>query len=91
MTRSTSVAVAAGLVAAAALAASAQAQTNVPKPSYKYEKCYGVSKAGQNDCFGVSNACGGTAKTDRQGDAWIYLPAGTCKKIPGGLTGPIKP
>jgi len=91
MSRSTSVVTAAGLATAVAMAAAAQAQTNVPKPSYKYEKCYGIAKAGQNDCFGPSNACGGTAKADRQGDAWIYLPAGTSKKIPGGSTAPIKP
>src|SRR6266850_1787569 len=40
------------LASAVALAATvAEAQTNVPKPTYKFEKCYGVVKAGKNDCF----------------------------------------
>ena len=91
MSRTTTIVTAAGLAAAVTLAAAAaQAQVNVPKPSYKFGKCYGIAKAGQNDCFGPANACGGTAKIDRQADSWVYLPAGTCKKIPGGSTGPAK-
>jgi len=30
------------------------------KPTYKYEKCYGVARAGMNDCFFGSNSCAGT-------------------------------
>jgi len=50
----------------------------------KAEKCYGVVKAGKNDCQTSSSACAGTAKQDGQADAWIYLPKGTCEKIVGG-------
>ncbi|PNB51809.1 signal peptidase, partial [Pseudomonas sp. FW305-130] len=65
---------AAGLLAAVTLAAeAAQGQVNVPKPTYKFEKCYGVAKAGENDCFAPANACGSTSKADRQADAWIYV------------------
>jgi uncharacterized membrane protein len=78
------------IAASIALSCAADAQVNVPKPSYKFEKCYGVAKAGQNDCFGTSNACGATSTTDNQRDAWIYVPAGTCKKITGGSTAPDK-
>jgi uncharacterized membrane protein len=79
----------ASLVAAVAAAAfHVQAQTNVPKPSYKYEKCYGVVKAGENDCFGQGNSCGSTSKKDNDPQAWIYVPAGTCKKITGGRLSP---
>ena len=66
------------------LAASAQAQQHPEKPTYKYEKCYGVAKAGKNSCFTASNSCAGTSKEDGQKDAWIYLPAGTCTQIVGG-------
>lgn len=67
----------------------ANAQTGpAPKPDFKFEKCYGVSKAGGNDCQTTTNSCAGTAKKDRQGDAWIYLPAGACGKIDGGSTSP---
>lgn len=77
----------AGLAAAVASAASqASAQVNVPKPSYKFEKCYGVVKAGQNDCFSPGHSCGGTAAKNNDPQAWIYVPAGTCKKIVGGDT-----
>ena len=49
----------------------------------KKEKCYGVSKAGQNDCQTANSSCAGTAKKDAQKDAWIYVPAGLCGKIVG--------
>jgi uncharacterized membrane protein len=52
------------------------------------EKCYGVNKAGKNDCQTSSSACAGTAKQDRQADAWIFVPTGTCGKIAGGSTSP---
>ena len=48
------------------------------------EKCYGITKAGKNDCQTASSACAGTAKKDGQKDAWIYIPKGTCDKIVGG-------
>jgi uncharacterized membrane protein len=50
----------------------------------KPEKCYGIVKAGMNDCETSSHACSGQSKTDRDPESWIYLPAGTCEKIAGG-------
>jgi uncharacterized membrane protein len=50
----------------------------------KMEKCAGIVKAGKNDCGTAAGACAGTAKTDGEADAWIYLPKGTCEKIVGG-------
>jgi len=61
-----------------------------PKPQYTAEKCYGVAKAGKNDCQTSNSSCAGTSKRDNQGDAWIYMPAGTCGKIVGGSTEPKK-
>jgi uncharacterized membrane protein len=49
------------------------------------ERCYGVVKAGQNDCATANSACAGTAKQDFQKDAWVYLPKGTCEKLGGTL------
>lgn len=57
--------------------ASAQAQP-------KTEKCYGVVKAGKNDCQTATSSCAGTSKKDAQADAWVALPAGTCAKLVGG-------
>jgi uncharacterized membrane protein len=71
-------------------AVAAEAQVNVPKPTYKFEKCYGVAKAGMNDCFSAGNACGSTSKVDNERDAWVYVPVGICKKLTGGSTGPAK-
>ena len=57
MNKNTTIVSAAGLLAAVTLAASAaHGQVNVPKPTYKFEKCYGVAKAGGNDCFGPANS-----------------------------------
>ena len=46
------------------------------------EKCWGVAKAGQNDCAaGPGTTCAGTAKADYQKNAWKNVPAGTCTSI----------
>ncbi|RDE24180.1 DUF2282 domain-containing protein [Motiliproteus coralliicola] len=52
------------------------------------EKCYGVAKAGQNDCATKSSSCAGTSKTDNQGDAFLALPKGLCGKLAGGSLNP---
>lgn len=56
------------------------------KPEFSFEKCYGVVKAGLNDCQTNTHSCAGTSTADNQPDAWIYVPAGTCTKIAGGST-----
>ena len=48
------------------------------------EKCYGVAKAGKNDCQTATSSCAGTSSSDRQVDAFIAVPKGTCGKIAGG-------
>lgn len=52
------------------------------------EKCYGVAAANQNDCQTATNSCAGQAAEAGRGDAWIYVPAGTCQKINGGTLEP---
>lgn len=54
----------------------------------KPEKCYGIVKAGKNDCQTAASSCAGTAKKDGQRDAWVYLPKGTCGKIVGASLKP---
>lgn len=66
------------------LSNSAQAQVHPEKPTYKYEKCYGIARAGQNDCFFAANSCAGTSTKDEDPQAWVYVPQGTCTKISGG-------
>lgn len=59
------------------------------------EKCYGVAKAGKNDCAaGPGTSCSGTSTRDYQGNAWKLVDKGTCTSIKtpkgkGSLT-PIK-
>lgn len=54
----------------------------------KGEKCYGIVKAGKNDCQTSKHACAGQASQDGQGDSYVYLPKGTCEKIVGGSLKP---
>src|ERR1700747_247307 len=77
------------IAVAIALVEGAEAQTNIPRPTYKYEKCFGIVRGGQNDCFSPANSCGNTSTRDNDPNAWIYVPVGTCEKITGGSTGPV--
>lgn len=45
------------------------------------EKCYGVAMKGKNDCkAGAGTTCAGTSTKDYQGNAWSYVPKGSCEK-----------
>ena len=73
----------AGMIAlGAAGAVSAQ-----DKPGAK-EKCYGIAKAGQNDCANASgtHSCAGQSKVDMDAGEWKYAAKGTCEKMGGKLT-----
>ncbi len=48
------------------------------------EKCAGIVKAGKNDCGTSKSSCAGTIKADRDAEAWILVPKGTCERIAGG-------
>ena len=74
----------AGLVAAP-LAGAADA------PAAK-EKCYGIAKAGKNDCASAdaSHSCAGQSKVDNGASEWKYVANGTCEKEGGKTTPPGK-
>ena len=76
------------LATVASMAASGAFAGPAEQPNYSFEKCFGVVKAGQNDCQTATHSCAGTSSVDNQGDAWIYVPAGTCTKITGGSMEP---
>ena len=58
-------------------------------PTAGQEKCYGVAKAGQNDCGNAKHACAGEgAKTDNNPTEWKYVAIGSCEKVGGKITGP---
>ena len=81
--------IASALAAAVAAPALVSAQKPVPPPSYKAEKCYGIAKAGNNDCASTgNNSCGGSSKLNSDPRAWIYMPVGYCERIVGGSLQP---
>ena len=51
------------------------------------EKCYGVAKAGMNDCGSKKSghSCAGQATNNSDANDFVALPKGTCNKIAGGM------
>jgi uncharacterized membrane protein len=70
-----------GLFALAQLGANAQP---APTPKFDAEKCYGVAKAGKNDCAANGHACQGQSKAEANAKEWVYVPKGTCERIVNG-------
>ncbi len=70
---------AASLMSLALLSSPAMAQTAAK------EKCYGIAKAGQNDCGNLAgtHSCAGQSKVDNDKGEWKYVAAGTCKTMKG--------
>jgi len=74
----------AALVAAPAIFGAASTAAP-PDPGFKAEKCYGIAKAGKNDCASTGNSsCAGTSKRDADPKAWMFVPAGYCERIVNG-------
>ena len=63
-----------------ALLLASQVQAQAPAT----EKCFGIAKAGKNDCQTATSSCAGTSKKDHEASAWLSVPKGTCEKIVGG-------
>jgi uncharacterized membrane protein len=74
---------AAAMVAASSLAFSAD-KMGADKPGM--EHCYGVAKAGKNDCAAAGHSCAGQATKDADKTSWVSLPTGVCAKLAGGST-----
>jgi uncharacterized membrane protein len=49
------------------------------------EKCYGIAKAGANDCANLAgtHSCAGQSKVDNDPGEWKYVAKGTCKDMKG--------
>jgi uncharacterized membrane protein len=54
------------------------------------EKCYGIAKAGKNDCAGAKHACAGQSAKDKDANEWVKVPKGTCDRLVGGRLSPAK-
>ena len=77
----------AGLFSLGAASGTALAQAKAdPKDM---EKCYGVAKAGQNDCSSqlTPHSCAGMSKKDNDANDFKYVKTGTCAQM-GGKTQP---
>ncbi|KKA44991.1 MULTISPECIES: DUF2282 domain-containing protein [Salinivibrio] len=68
------------------LAVGATTLTSAPAHAAEKEKCYGVAKAGQNDCATNTSSCAGTSTEDGQKDAFVMVPKGLCDRLAGGST-----
>ena len=75
----------AGLIALSA-ASGAIAADDMKKNADK-EKCFGITKAGKNDCANAtgSHSCAGQAKKDMAAEEWNYVAKGTCEGMKGKL------
>lgn len=51
------------------------------------EKCFGVAKAGMNDCGSkkAGHSCAGQASKNSDANDFVAVPKGTCNKIAGGM------
>nr|ALV86677.1 signal peptide protein [uncultured bacterium 51] len=73
-------------VMALGLAATAGAASHAAAGGKDKEKCYGIAKAGQNDCANLSgtHSCAGQNKAaDNDPGEWKYVAKGTCKDMKG--------
>lgn len=86
-------AVSSALASALALGLVGQAAAQmVTDPGKGKEQCYGIAKAGQNDCANLSgtHSCAGLSKADMSLDDWKYVAAGTCKALKGKTAAEVK-
>ena len=72
-----------GMFLAAAVAGAVSLAASAAEPE-QFEACYGVAKAGHNDCKSSAHICAGKSTVDRDPRSFVDLPKGTCEKISGG-------
>ncbi len=73
------------MIAATAAAVMSLSLAAMPAAAQDKEKCFGISKAGQNDCSSVTgtHSCAGQSKVDMDKMEWKYVAKGTCKDMKG--------
>ena len=73
------------LIAATAAAVMSLSLVAAPAVAQEKEKCYGIAKAGQNDCASLSgsHSCAGQSKVDMDKSEWKYVAKGSCKGMKG--------
>jgi len=70
---------------ATALALGLLGQAAAQDKAKEKEKCFGIAKAGKNDCANLSgsHSCAGQNKVENGADEWNYVAKGTCKNMNG--------
>ncbi len=48
------------------------------------ERCYGIARAGHNECGTPKHSCAGMAEKDGDPQEWIMVQKGLCERITGG-------
>ncbi len=73
------------LIAATAATLLSSLLIATPAAAQEKEKCYGIAKAGQNDCANLtgSHSCAGQSKVSDDAAEWKYVAKGTCKTMKG--------
>ncbi len=71
-------------VAGAMVAAVAASVRHGNSAAVERERCYGIAKAGQNDCANAVHSCAKQAQADAESSEWIAVPKGTCVRLAGG-------
>jgi uncharacterized membrane protein len=71
------------MIAATAAAVMSMGLMAVPAAAQDKEKCFGIAKAGQNDCAAGAHSCAGQSKVDMDKTEWKYVAKGTCKDMKG--------
>jgi uncharacterized membrane protein len=82
----------AAMIAATAASLLTLALASAPAAAAEKEKCFGIAKAGQNDCASTNgvHSCAGQSKVDMDKTEWKYVAKGTCKDMKGLTADEVK-
>jgi uncharacterized membrane protein len=75
------------IVASALATALSLSAANVAQ-AQETEQCFGIAKAGKNDCKAGAHDCAGKSTVDSDPQSFVLVPVGTCEKIAGGSMKP---
>jgi uncharacterized membrane protein len=71
-------------IAGSMLGAVAASLRHGPTSQVERERCYGIARAGANDCANGVHSCAGQSRAGTDSREWLYVPKGTCGRIAGG-------
>ncbi len=71
-------------IAGSMLGAVAASLRHGPTAQVERERCYGIVRAGANDCANGVHSCAGQSVLGADSREWVYVPKGTCGRIAGG-------